>query len=150
METNNYQKFALMLAVSFVIMYTVMFFNVDEFNHIYLSLTRVYMTLLMVAPMALLMLLLMPMMYKNIKRNTFIIVSSIIVFALALTLLRNQAFVGDENYMQAMIPHHSSAILTSEHATIKDLELKKLSEQIIKSQEEEIAQMKAILERIQK
>jgi len=150
METNNYRKFALMLAVSFVIMYTVMFLNVDEFNHIYLSLTRTYMTLLMVAPMALLMLLLIPMMYKNKRRNLFIIVSSIIVFALALTLLRNQAFVGDANYMQAMIPHHSSAILTSKHATIKDPELKKLSEQIIKSQEEEIAQMKAILKRIEK
>ena len=150
METNNYRKFALMLAASFVIMYTVMFLNVDEFNHIYLSLTRVYMTLLMVAPMALLMLLLIPMMYKNKRRNLFIIVSSIIVFALALTLLRNQAFVGDANYMQAMIPHHSSAILTSKHVTIKDPELKKLSEQIIKSQEEEIAQMKAILKRIEK
>lgn len=150
METNNYPKFALMLAVSFVIMYTVMFLNVDEFNHVYLSLTRVYMTLLMVAPMALLMVLLMPMMYKNKKMNTVIIFSGIIVFALALTLLRSQAFVGDANYMQAMIPHHSSAILTSKHATIKDPELRKLSEQIIQSQEEEIAQMKAILERIEK
>jgi uncharacterized protein (DUF305 family) len=52
--------------------------------------------------------------------------------------------------MKAMIPHHSSAIMTSRNATIKDPEVKKLSEQIIKSQEEEIVQMKQILERMDK
>jgi uncharacterized protein (DUF305 family) len=40
--------------------------------------------------------------------------------------------------------------MTSRNATIKDPEVKKLSEQIIKSQEEEIAQMKQILERMDK
>ena len=41
--------------------------------------------------------------------------------------------------MKAMIPHHSSVIMTSKNANINDPEVKKLSEQIIKSQEEEIA-----------
>ena len=52
--------------------------------------------------------------------------------------------------MKGMIPHHSSAIMTSKHANIKDPEVKKLSEEIIKSQEEEIAQMKNILKRMKK
>lgn len=40
MKTKNYRKFGLMLSISFVIMYTVMFLNVAELDHIYLSLTR--------------------------------------------------------------------------------------------------------------
>ncbi len=148
MEGGNYRKFFLMLAVSFVIMYTVMFLNVFRFDHVYLSLTRLYMTLLMIAPMALTMLLFMPGMYKNKRMNTLIGFGSIVVFFLTLTLLRTQTFVSDVQYMQAMIPHHSSAILASTQADLKDPEVKKLAEDIIKAQEREIAQMKRALERL--
>ena len=47
-----------------------------------------------------------------------------------------------------MIPHHSSAIMVSKHANLQDPEVKEPSEEIIKSQEEELAQMKAILQRM--
>jgi K+/H+ antiporter YhaU regulatory subunit KhtT len=50
--------------------------------------------------------------------------------------------------MKAMIPHHSSAIMVSKNADLQDSEVKKLSIQIIKSQEEEIKQMKEILKRM--
>jgi uncharacterized protein (DUF305 family) len=40
--------------------------------------------------------------------------------------------------------------MVSKHADLKDPEVKKLSEQIIKSQEEEIAQMEAIINRMNK
>jgi uncharacterized protein (DUF305 family) len=60
-----------------------------------------------------------------------------------------QAFISDEQYMRAMIPHHSSAILTSKHANINDPEVRSLADKIIRSQEEEIAQMKRILERME-
>lgn len=149
MEKNSYKKLGLMLAVSFIIMYAVMFLNVDSADHIYVSLTRTYMSLLMVCPMAILMLIFMPMMYKNKKWNSGIIISSVAVFGFTLLFLRSQEFVSDVQYMKAMIPHHSSAILTSKHADIKDPEVKKLSEQIIKSQEEEIRQMKMILQRME-
>lgn len=150
LKNENYKKFGLMLLISFCIMYAVMFLNVDSADHIYLSLTRLYMSLLMVSPMALLMLTLMKMMYKDKKLNRIIIVSSISIFVLVLILLRTQTPIGDKQFMKAMIPHHSSAILTSKHANIVDPEVKVLSEKIIKSQEEEIDQMKAILERMGK
>ncbi|ALJ01011.1 DUF305 domain-containing protein [Rufibacter tibetensis] len=149
MENNNYLKFALMLAVSFLIMYAVMFVNVDRLEHIYLSTTRLYMTLLMVSPMAVVMLLLMRGMYKNTSLNLVIIATSCAVFAGAFLLLRNQVPIGDGQYIKAMIPHHSSAILVSQEADIKDPELKKLAEGIIASQEREIAEMKAILNRVE-
>ena len=127
-----------------------MFLNVDEASHIYLSTTRTYMALLMVLPMAVVMMLMMGRMYPNKKVNTIIILGSIILFGLILAGLRTQTPVGDAQYMKAMIPHHSSAIMVSKNADIKDPEVKKLSEQIIKSQEEEIAQMKGMLERMDK
>ena len=139
-----------MLVISFLIMYTVMYLNVDRGDHVFLSLTRTYMSLLMVTPMALLMLLLMGKMYPSKKLNVGIALSGICIFVLALIFLRNQVFITDKQYMQAMIPHHSSAILTSKHAKISDPEVKKLSESIIASQEREIEQMKSILERMNK
>jgi glucose-6-phosphate-specific signal transduction histidine kinase len=148
MEKGNYKKYLLMLSLSFIIMYSVMYLNADRFDHIYLSLNRFYMTVLMVAPMALIMLLVMSSMYKNKKLNRIIITLSITFFIAAVLLLRYQTFIGDKNFMLSMIPHHSSAILVSQEATLTDPEVKKLAEDIIKSQEEEIAQMKNILERM--
>jgi len=86
--------------------------------------------------------------FPNKKLNSIITISSIAVFVFALTALRSQAFVSNTQYMKAMIPHHSSAIMTSKNANIKDPELRKLSDSIIKSQEEEITQMKLILNRM--
>lgn len=145
METGSYMKFAAMLAISFVIMYSVMFLNVAEFDHIYLSVTRVYMTILMVAPMAIVMLLMMGGMYKNKKLNVGILAGSVLVFVVTLVFLREQTFIGDRQYMKAMIPHHSSAILTSENAAISNAETQKLAAEIIEAQEKEIKLMKQLL-----
>jgi len=108
------------------------------------------MAILMVAPMAVVMMLMMGEMYPDKKMNVSIIAGAIFVFAVTLAALRTQTPISDVQYMKAMIPHHSSAILTSKEANIKDPEVKKLAEEIIKSQEEEIAQMKKILERMKK
>ncbi len=145
METGSYMKFAAMLAISFVIMYSVMFLNVAEFDHVYLSVTRVYMTILMVAPMAIVMLLMMGGMYKNKKLNVGILAGSVLVFVVTLVFLREQTFIGDRQYMKAMIPHHSSAILTSENAAISNAETQKLAAEIIEAQEKEIKLMKQLL-----
>jgi hypothetical protein len=148
MTGTAYQKFGVTMAISFIIMYGIMFLNVSETNHIYLSLTRTYMTLLMISTMAIVMLLMMGKMYTNKKINSFIIIVSVLVFGLVFTALRTQTPVGDEQYMKAMIPHHSSAIMTSENANIQDPELRKLADDIIDAQKKEIAQMKAILDRL--
>ena len=150
MEKEHYKKMGLMLLISFPVMYAVMYLNVDEGSHIYLSLTRMYMALLMVSPMAILMLVLMKKMYPNKKSNALIIFGSAGIFVISLVLLRTQTPIGDVQYMKAMIPHHSSAILTSKNANISDPEVKKLSGQIIRSQEEEIIQMKQLIERLDK
>lgn len=146
----SYNKFFGMLLISFLVMYGVMFLNIDQLSHYHTSLTRMYMALLMVAPMALIMLGMMGKMYPDKKRNRVIGAAAVTVFVLALLGLRTQTPIGDVQYMKAMIPHHSSAIMVSRHADIKDPEVKKLSEQIIKSQEAEIAEMEAMLRRLNK
>jgi uncharacterized protein (DUF305 family) len=50
----------------------------------------------------------MPTMYKNKKYNLLIAFASIVIFASSLAALRSQTFVTDEQYMKAMIPHHST------------------------------------------
>lgn len=150
MKHSPYPKFALIMAVSFVIMYLVMFLNVAAFDHIYNSLTRMYMTTLMVSSMAITMLLFMWKMYPNRKINFAIIAFATISFCGTLFLLRTQTQVTDIQYMKAMIPHHSSAIMTSSNVDFKDPELKKLAEDIIMAQEKEIKQMKQMIDRLGK
>lgn len=146
---NVYTKFVLMLVGSFIAMYITMYFNTYETNHVYFSLTRFYMACLGISAMAVIMLLFMLNMYKNKKKNVAIFLGSFILFVSALTLVRTQTPIGDVLYMKAMIPHHSIAILTSKRADIKDPEVRQLADEIIKSQEREIAEMKALIKKLQ-
>lgn len=100
--------------------------------------------------MAVVMMMMMGKMYPDKKLNTIIIILSIVLFGVILAALRTQTPIGDVQYMKAMIPHHSSAIMVSKQANIKDPEVKKLSEQIIQSQEKEIAEMEAMIDRLKK
>ena len=78
-----------------------------------------------------------------------IVVGSVIVFALALWLVRSQATVEDVSWMKAMIPHHSVAILTSERAHISDPRVRKLADAIIEAQRKEIAEMEALIKELE-
>ncbi|WP_417428928.1 DUF305 domain-containing protein [Halpernia sp.] len=146
---NPYPKFLLMLAASFIIMYVVMYLNTYELDHVYFSLTRFYMTCLMIACMAILMLVFMLKMYQNKTKNSAIIIGSLLLFFGSLYLVREQKPIGDVLWMKAMIPHHSIAILTSERADIKDPEVKKLANSIITAQKREILEMKAMIKRLE-
>lgn len=150
MHTMSYGKFMVMMTLSFLIMYATMFLNIDSPGHYHTSITRIYMALLMVAPMAVVMMVFMGKMYPNKKLNSIIIVAAITVFALTLAGLRTQTPINDVEYMKAMIPHHSSAIMVSKHANIQDPQVKQLSEQIIQSQEKEIAEMENMIDRLSK
>jgi peptidoglycan/LPS O-acetylase OafA/YrhL len=146
---NPYYKFGLMMATSFVIMYAVMYLNVDVDDHIYLAPTRTYMTFLMIAPMAITMLLFMWGMYRKKVWNYAILGVSVVTFVLCYAGLRQQTFVSDVQWMKAMIPHHSSAIMVSEKAHLQDPEAIELAKEIIEAQKREIAQMKKMIHRLE-
>ncbi|MBM7650482.1 putative membrane protein YdjX (TVP38/TMEM64 family) [Bacillus ectoiniformans] len=141
-----YLKFAGMVVTSTIIMFIFKYWSTFKVDHIFFSETRAYMALLMGATMAVIMMLFMTHMLKNRKLNIGIIAGSAVVFALSLYLLRSQTLVDEVDYMEAMIPHHSIAILTSERAEIKDPRVRKLADDIIKAQRKEIAEMKKYID----
>ena len=149
-KQNKYTTFFLMLSASFVAMYITMYLNTYSIDHVYFSLTRFYMTCLGISTMAIIMWFFMRKMYQNKTKNIAIILGSILLFSSALILVRAQKpIIGDVLWLRAMIPHHSIAILTSERADIKDPEVKKLANDIIKAQEKEIKEMKAMIKRLE-
>ncbi|WP_223702515.1 DUF305 domain-containing protein [Sutcliffiella deserti] len=141
-----YAKFAGMIATSTVVMYIFMYLNTYGVDHVTFSETRLYMAIMMGATMTVIMLGFMLHMLKNRKWNIGILAGSIVVFCLALFLVRSQTTVDDSSYMKAMIPHHSIAILTSERANISDPRVRELADEIIEAQRTEIKEMKRLIE----
>lgn len=146
---KNYIRFGSMILTSTIVMYFLMFFNIFELSHFTFSETRVYMSIMMGSVMAIIMLLFMWKMYQKKKLNYLILGVSILTFCTSLWLVRSQETVDDTSWMKAMIPHHSIAILTSERADISDPRVQELRDSIIKTQKEEIAEMKKLIEDIE-
>lgn len=142
----SYLRFAAMIATSTVIMFGLMYLNTYALEHALWSETRMWMALLMGATMAVVMLLFMLSMYPKKKLNAGILVGAAIIFSLSLWLVRSQSTVTDVEYMKAMIPHHSIAIMTSERAQITDPRVRKLADEIIDAQRREISEMKYLVE----
>lgn len=148
-QMNPYVKFTLMILTSTVVMYIMMYFNTYEWNHIYFSETRAYMALYMGTGMAVIMLAFMANMYKKTKLNLMIYGLSVIMFAVGIWGVRSQATVNQLDWMKAMIPHHSIAILTSTRADIEDPRVRQLADDIIEAQKREIKEMQALVEELE-
>ncbi|MFK4004010.1 DUF305 domain-containing protein [Qipengyuania sp. NPDC077563] len=146
---GNYWRFMAMVATSTAIMFGLMYLNTYELDHVFWSETRFWMTFVMGGMMMIVMLLFMWGMYKDKTKNFIILGVGALVFAVALWLVRSQATVNDEEYMSAMIPHHSIAVLTSSRAEITDPRVRKLADSIIEAQVKEIAEMKMLIEDIE-
>ena len=146
---GNYWRFMAMVSTSTVVMFFLMYSNTYDADHFFWSETRFWMMFVMGAMMMVVMLLFMWGMYKNRTKNFIILGVAAVVFALALWLVRSQTTIDDEEYMAAMIPHHSIAIMTSERAHIRDPRVRKLAHDIILAQRREIAQMKYLIEDIE-
>ena len=146
---SPYLRFGVMILASTVVMFCLMYFNVFRLDHVFFSQTRLYMALMMGAAMAIVMLLFMWKMYKNMKANLAILLVSAVVFAGALFLVRSQTTVGDVSWMRAMIPHHSIAILTSSRANLEDPRVRALADDIIEAQQREIEEMKELIRQLE-
>jgi uncharacterized protein (DUF305 family) len=117
----------------------------DVFNNF----NQVYMAGLMTAPMVLIELLVMKAMYQDKRRNAAVIVVSILALLGFFLVIRQQTAISDRQFLRSMIPHHSSAILMCEQASLQDQEIKELCGNIISSQQREIDQMEGILQRLE-
>lgn len=139
--------FAIEMAGEFVIMYLVMYTMIATLDHFYMNVNTLYMTLMMVAPMAVIMLISMRSMFAARRLNWLIGVSAAVLFVVSFTAMRTQAGVGAREFLKSMIPHHSGAILMCEQASLTDPEVIALCKNIVESQTAEIAAMKAMLAR---
>ena len=145
----SYWRFAAMIATSTVVMFGLMYLNTYSLDHVLWSETRAWMAVLMGATMAIIMLGYMLGMYRNRKLNIAIFAASAVVFAACLWLIRSQATVSGLDYMKAMVPHHSIAVLTSTRARITDPRVRKLADEIIAAQRREIAEMQYLIDQLE-
>jgi hypothetical protein len=140
-DRRHYLRFGAMIATSTAVMFCLTYTNSYAWDHVRWSEERLYMALLMGGAMALVMIGFMWSMYENTRVNVGIVAGGVVLMAVALFLSRTQRFVDDREYMKGMIPHHSIAILTSEHADIDDVRVCRLANGIIRAQRKEIAEM---------
>ena len=147
---HPYRKLFIELALDFVIMFFVMYAMIASARHFYLNLGNVYMTLMMVAPMMALMIFFMGKMYPSPSINRLLVGLAALIFAVGWFGMREQLGVGNAQFLRSMIPHHSGAILMCDKAKLTDPEAVNLCRDIVAAQEREIAQMQAILQRIER
>lgn len=146
MVKTHYRRLIWMAALSFVAMYGLMYAMVDRFANIHPSINQAYMAGLMTAPMILIELLVMGMMYQNRRWNAAIGAGALILGLACFAGIRQQVLIGDGDFLRSMIPHHAGAILMCRKASLTDARLRDLCRDIIAGQQAEIDQMTAILE----
>jgi len=144
---NPYGLLAGMIGLSFIAMYILMYAMVDTFGNVFNSINQVYMAGLMAAPMVLIELALMRRMYPDNRLNAIIAGVAVVALIGFFLAIRTQALVTDTQFLRSMIPHHSGAILMCSKSSIQGKELKALCQNILKSQDEEIRQMRRMLEK---
>jgi uncharacterized protein (DUF305 family) len=150
MQGKHYGKLIAMAVLSFISMYILMYAMVDKLSNVYTNINQFYMAGLMTMPMIIIEVVLMRSMYMNKKLNAGIIIVSALALIGFFLCIRQQTAVSERQFLRGMIPHHAAAILMSKKNPAKDPEIVKLQQEIISSQEREIAEMKAILERMKK
>jgi hypothetical protein len=143
---DHYKKLLMMAVLSFIAMYILMYSMVNSLANVYPNINQFYMAGLMTMPMIIIELILMGKMYANKKLNVSLIsICSIGLIAFFL-LIQSQTGVSVRQFLKGMIPHHAAAILMSEQSKSQDPEIRKLQQEIISSQQEEIRVMKAKLD----
>ena len=145
---NHYVHLLIMTVLSFVSMYVLMYAMVDRLANIYPNFNQLYMAGLMTAPMVLIEMAVMGTMYENKRLNLAIMIAGFVVGLLFFVGIRQQAAVGDTQFLKSMIPHHASALLMCNEAPVADAEIQELCKTIVAGQQAEIDQMKAMLARL--
>lgn len=117
----------------------------NDISDFYFSLTLFYGGLLMASNMIWSHEILHFMLMKHMNIQVFFI--GIILSIVSITLLRSQFLVNDNQWLKRMISHHSTALTTSKKIFKKseNTNIKKISQQIIDIQNEEIKTMKSHL-----
>ena len=147
MNKKSYLKLLYMAILSFISMYILMYAMVNKFDNVIPNINQFYMAGLMTMPMVLIEMLVMSAMYMDKNKNKLIILLSLSGLVIFFLLIRFQGAVSEKQFLKSMIPHHASAILMCEKTKINDPEIKVLCTNIVSGQQQEIAQMKTLLDK---
>lgn len=95
-----YKKLALMIVLSFIFMYMLMYAMVDSFSNVIPNANQFYMAGLMTMPMIIIELSVMGSMYLKKKLNVTIIIAGIIGLIVFYFSIRQQAGIGDKEFLK--------------------------------------------------
>jgi hypothetical protein len=136
-----------MMICSFIIQLTVMSgIMTNSYKNITFSVGKFYMASIMALLMGLTEVLMFDIHMRTISIQYYLgLIFLLVVFVY---LYRNQVYIEDKDYLEEMIEHHSMALLTSEEILQKTQSerVKKLAENIISTQENEIAYMRQLVD----
>ena len=148
MNSNLYKRQIIMFIVMVIIgmLFNPMNILAYRFSDLYISQTLFYGGLLMASNM---MWAHEIVHYLSMGHFNMLVFSVGIVLSIsvAILLLRQQVLVDDKQWLRRMISHHSTALTTSHKIYNKtsNPKVKKLSKEIIDTQEKEIQLMKSML-----
>lgn len=148
MMAMSWSRFLAMIATSTVIMFFLMYQLIYSMDHAMLSINRLVASLVMGCVMSVVMLSFMWSMYRGRTIKLAVLVGATVGAVVLLAVNRTQAVISDVTFMKSMIPHHSIAINNARKATITDPRVRRLADGIIESQIREIAEMKLLIEDI--
>src|SRR5205809_6309819 len=111
---RHYVHLAIMIALSFISMYILMYAMVNRFANVYSNLNQFYMAGLMTAPIVVIELALMGSVYDNKNANIVIIAVSVVALGAFFLGIRHQVAIGAQSFLMSMITHHAEQILMSE------------------------------------
>lgn len=114
------------------------------------NISKVYMSTIMGLFMVFLEIMMHDNQYNVLSVNSYVILASLL--GLFIYLYRKQVAVNDKQYLEEMIEHHSMALLTSNRILEKtsDYNVAKIAKNIIQKQEDEIREMRNVINRIEK
>lgn len=146
----SWVRFFSMIGTSTFIMFFLMYQLIYSTDHALFSINRLVASLVMGCVMTIVMLGFMWPMYKGQSIKIGVLAVAAIAFVGLLVINRNQSVITDVSFMKSMIPHHSIAINNARKATIRDPRVRELADDIIESQVREIAEMKQLIDEIQR
>ena len=142
----SWGRFAGMIATSTIIMFGLMYQLVYSTDHVMFSFNRLIASLVMACVMTVVMLAFMWSMYQGTNTKIAVVAAAGLLGVILLAVNRRQSVIDDTRFMTSMIPHHSIAINNARKASISDPRVRELADQIIESQVREIAEMKLLID----
>lgn len=143
-------RFAAMIATSAFVMFFLMYQLIYSLDHATFSVNRLLASFIMGTGMTVVMLGYMWDMYRGTGVKVLVLVGAVVAGGLLLYVNRSQQLIGDTEFMEAMIPHHSIAINNARKAKITDPRVRELANKIIAAQVREIEEMQRLIDDIER